>query len=207
MNNILQFRSHRCNSSEKDHFATPRDLQQMFVAEMTDLLRLSLDLTGEVEMAEKCLILAMRDCFDRSVVSKKWARLWARRMVVRNAIRLVFGIENDIQCETGRDFHLQPSEYHIEALRGSVAIRDLPDFDRLVFVLCVLERYSILDCAQLLRRSPKDAEDARERSATRVISVEERKHPQTLTTFRTGPCRDERGEFDGSYGPILDWPS
>lgn len=207
MSNVLQFRTNPRDSREIDADATPKDYQQMFVAEMTNLFRLSLDLTGDVEKAKKCLILAMRDCFEKSAVSKKSARLWARRMVVRNAVCLVLGTANDIQSETGSDLHLQPSEYQIEALRGSVVIQNLPDFDRLVFVICVLERYSILDCALLLRRSPKDVDDARVRSANRVILAEERDHLQQFTVSRTGTCgvwRDERSELDGSYGTILD---
>jgi DNA-directed RNA polymerase specialized sigma24 family protein len=186
MNNVLQFHSNRRDSKEKDPCATREDFHQLFAREMTNLLRLSLHLTADSEKAEKCLILAMRDCFERSVVSKKWAHLWARRMVVRNAIRLVLSTENDISCETGSDFYLQPSTFQIEALRKSSEILDLPDFDRLVFVICVLERYSILDCALLLRRSPKDVHDAITRATNRVVPVEERNDQETTAMNRTG---------------------
>jgi hypothetical protein len=125
-------------------------------------------------------------------------------------IRLVLGEENTLPdntfCETEANIHLQPTQYRIEALRESLAILDLPDFDRLVFVICVLERYSILDCALLLRRSPKDVHDARVRATNQVVSVEERNREGTAS-FRIssyGARGDGWGGLDGSCGSMLD---
>jgi hypothetical protein len=42
-------------------------------------------------------------------------------------------------------------------------ILDLPELDRFVFVICVLERYSVYDCALLLGRPPQDINEARRR--------------------------------------------
>jgi DNA-directed RNA polymerase specialized sigma24 family protein len=153
----------------------------------------------------------MRECFANSTVSKEWALIWARRTVVRNAIRLVLGTEDAmpsyIYSEEEPDFHLQPGEYRLEALRDSLAILALPDFDRLVFVICVLERYSILDCALLLKRSQKDVNDARVRAMNQVASAEERNRHESAATFSTrsyGACSNGKGEHDGSCGTLLD---
>jgi hypothetical protein len=181
----LRFPSHRRSASETHSFATDDDFEHLFVAEITDFFRLSLQLTANAEKADRCLIYAMRDCFGKSTISRGFARAWARRMVIRNAIRLVLGIDNDFACDAGCEFHLQPSGYRTEELRESVDVLDLPDVDRLAFVICVLERLSILDCALLLRRSPKDVNDAISRAAKRVVSLEDRNNSETLTTFRT----------------------
>lgn len=208
MKGALQFPSNRLHSIERDAYATPGDFQGVFAREMTDLFRLSLHLTADAEKAERCLILAMRECFAGSAVLKGWAVVWARRAVVRTAIRLVLGPEYvmpaDICDETGRDFHLQPNEYRIEALRDSLAILKLPDFDRLVFVICVLERYSIMDCALLLTRSPKDVNDARVRAIARVVCADERNRRESATTSPRGACCKEIGELDDSCGSLLD---
>ena len=50
---------------------------------------------------------------------------------------------------------------------------DIPEFDRLVFVICVLERYSMLDCALLLGRSPRDINEARQRVGNQVGQIDE----------------------------------
>lgn len=211
MKSALQFHSNQFKLIEENSHATTDDFQRLFAREMTDLFRLSLQLTADAEKAESCLILAMRECFANSNVSKEWALIWARRMVIRNAIRLVLDTENtlpsDICNEMESDSHLQSSEHRIETLQDSLAILTLPDFDRLAFVICVLERYSIQDCALLLKRSPKDVNDARVRAINQVVAAEERNRHEPATTFSTslhGACSNGIGALDDSRGSLLD---
>lgn len=210
MKSALQFHSNQFRLTEEDRYATADYFQRLFKREMTDLSRLSLHLTADAEKAEKCLILAMRECFANGTVSRGWALVWARRTVVRNAIHLVLGTENsipnDVCSEAGPDFHLQPRKYRVEALQESGAILALPDFDRLVFVICVLERYSILDCALLLRRSPKDVNNARMQAINRVVPIEElnRHEPaKSLSTIPDGGCSNGIGGLDDSCGSLV----
>lgn len=208
MKSSLQFHSNKSKLSQEDTFATPLDFQRLFAREMNDLFRLSLQLTADAEKAESCLIFAMRECISNTTVSKRWALTWARRTVVRNAIRLASGIEPvvpyDVDCEAEPGFHLQPSEIRIAALQDSPAILELPDFDRMVFVICVLERYSILDCALLLTRSPKDVNEARLRAITQVVSSKERNHHESNTTGLYGAWRNGIGELDDSCQSLFD---
>jgi DNA-directed RNA polymerase specialized sigma24 family protein len=196
------------HSRVNETHATPEDFQQLFAMEMTDLFGLSFRLTADAEKAESCLILAMRECFDSSCnVSKKWVRKWVRRAVIRNAIRQVLDKENTLYDgifrDIGSEFPLQPSEYRIEELQESLAILELPDLDRLVFVICVLERYSILDCALLMSKSPKEVNDARVRATNQVIEAEGWNHLVGSASVRgAGSCRER--EFDGSCGTLLD---
>jgi len=166
---VLPLHSHWLSSSEQDLFATFEDFGQLFGKEMTKLFWLAMDLTADADRAETCLILAMRDCFQKNSLAKHRVHIWARRMVIRNAMRLVLGIENEILCDAGLDFPLQPREFPIDLLRDSVAIRNLPDLDRLAFVICVVERYSILDCALLLRKAPQEVHDAIVRATNQVV--------------------------------------
>ena len=183
--------SFRRNSSGTRPYATDEDFRLLFETEITDFFRLSLQLTADAEKAERCLILAMRDCFRRNAIAKGFLRIWARRMVIQNAIRLVLGIHNDNGCDTGCDFHLQPSQYRIEELLESIAVLELSDFDRLIFVICVLERLSILDCALLLRRSPKDVNEAIVRAMNQVPCLECQDFTGATATFRTSPNQQD----------------
>jgi DNA-directed RNA polymerase specialized sigma24 family protein len=210
MNSALRFHSNQFKLIE-DTYATRDDFQRLFAREMTDLFRLALQLTADAEKAEGCLILSMRECFDNCTVAKEWALIWARRAVIRNAIRVVLSTDNatpdTINSETGPDFRLQLREYRIEALQDSLAILELPDFDRLVFVICVLERYAALDCALLLNRSPKDVNDARERAIDQVVSAEEWNRHKSATTFSSSlhsACSYELGECNWSCGSLFD---
>jgi hypothetical protein len=165
----LHLARHRQNSNETRSYATDAGFQELFTREMTDFFQLSLQLTADANKAGHCLTLAMKDCFGMSTILKGFARTWARRMFIKHAIHLVLGINNEFARDVESEFHLQPSQYRIEELRESIAVLELPDFDRLVFVICVLERLSILDCALLLRKSPKDVSDAIVRATNRIV--------------------------------------
>ena len=187
----LHLTSHRRNSNEARSYATDVDFQELFTSEMSDFFRLSLQLTADAGKAERCFTLAMKNCFGTKTIIKDFARIWARRMVIRNAIHLVLGIENDIASHPGSEFTLQPSQCREEELRECVAILQLPEFDRLVFVICVLERLSILDCALLLRKSPKDVQGAIMRATNQIASRADRNHKrrsQYLEPAAVGHC-------------------
>ncbi len=199
--------SHQLRTIEQDLFAIPEDFQQLFAREMTRLFCLAMHLTGDADRAETCLILAMRDCFRENSLAKHRVHAWARRMVIRNAMRLVLGIENEILCEAGLDFSLQPRELPIDALRDSAAIRNLPDLDRVAFVICVVERYSILDCALLLRKAPQEVHDAIVRATSQVVPTEEPKDGDATAESPGniyGGLWGKGSKLDGSCGSILD---
>lgn len=207
MKDVLQLKSHRVNTTEKRLYATPEDFEQLFAKQKTELLRLSLHLTADAGKAERCLILAMIDCVFRSTVSKDRVHTWARRMVIRNAIRLVWGTPNYILGESGFEFHLQPSELPLQELPESIVILTLPDLDRLVFVICVLERYSILDCALLLGKSPQEVYDAIVRAKRVVLPLEEwRDHETTAKSPGNmyGALCGQGNGLEGLCGSILD---
>ena len=95
-------------------------------------------------------------------------------------------VNNEFARDTESEFNLQPNRYPIEVLRESVAILALPEFDRLAFVICVLERLSILDCALLLMKSPKDVSDATARATNQIASLPDRNDTE-ITTIGSGP--------------------
>jgi hypothetical protein len=156
---------------------------------MTDFFQLSLQLTAEANKAERCLTLAINDCFGANTIIKGFARTWARRTVIRIAIQEVLCINNDLARDVESEFHLQPSRYRLGELRESRAVLELPEFDRLAFVICVLERLSILDCALLLRKSPKDVNDAMVRATNQIASLRNRNDTEMATTSRTSSCK------------------
>ena len=204
---MLPLYNHRLSSSEQDLFATFEDFGQLSAKEMTKLFCLAMDLTADADRAETCLILAMRDCFQKNGLAKHRIHTWARRMVIRNALRLVLGIENEILCEAGLDFPLQPNEFPVDAHRDSIAIRNLPDLDRVTFVICVVERHSILDCALLLRKAPQEVHDAIVRATNQVVPIEELTDDGVIATSPGNIYRSFWGEgstLDGLCGSILD---
>ena len=45
--------------------------------------------TGSHEKAEQCFVAGIEDCAQGSSVSRQWARSWARRVIIRNAVRMI----------------------------------------------------------------------------------------------------------------------
>ena len=204
---MLQTKAHRVNNTVNARFATAEDFECLFVKQTTDLLRLSLHLTADAEKAERCLILAMRDCFFRSIIAKDQVYNWVRRMVIRNAVRLIWGTPTDLLADPAQEFQLQPAGYPREVIVESVEILALPDLDRLAFVICILERYSILDCALLLRKTPQEVQEAVLRAADQVVSVEERLSldgAATSSPNANGASADRGIYLDSSCGSLLD---
>jgi hypothetical protein len=163
--------SERCEYARKEEFAN------VFESERVGLRRLALLLTANSEAAKRCLIRAFRECVASSSVSKEWVLGWTRRMVIRKAISLVMGPEGQSFANTndGADngsIAFSPDDL-LGAIAGSESILDLPEFDRFVFVICVLERYSVHDCALLLGRSPREINEARKRVGNQAGQIDE----------------------------------
>jgi len=87
---------------------------------------------------------------DGNSVFREWAHAWARRVIVRNAIRM---IEPWKRVGTAEDSMQQPEAHfdNNEVQEPSIAkVLRLNDFDRFVFILTTLERYRPHDCCDLL---------------------------------------------------------
>jgi len=158
---------HPRNSNRSRSYATEDDFQQLFTTEANDLFRLSLQLTADAEKAERCLILAMKDCFGTNTIFKDFAHVWARRMVIRSAIQLAFDVDHNSANDAETEFHLHSNGLHNDHQLESMVVLHLPRFDRLAFVICVS------DCALLLRKSPKDVNEAIVRAANRSGKIRE----------------------------------
>jgi hypothetical protein len=162
--------SERCEYARKEEFVS------VFECERVGLQRLALLLTANSEAAKRCLIRAFRECIATSSVSKEWVLSWTRRIIIRNAISLVMGPGGPSSVNTidDADNGLVAffSDDSLGATAESESILDLPEFDRFVFVICVLERYSMHDCALLLGRSPRDINEARQRVGNQVGQID-----------------------------------
>ena len=142
-----------------------------FECERVGLHRLAALLTGDSEIAKRCLTLAFGECMLSDSVSKGWVLSWARRTVIRNAIRLLTGGQS-LPTTCAESANGSPA-FALEAPslpEGSEWILDLPECDRLAYVICVVERYSAQDCALLLGKSARGIY----RTLNRIVDPERR---------------------------------
>jgi hypothetical protein len=88
-------------------------------------------------------------------------------VIIRNAINLVTNLGRDSPVEASDDAVNGLIAFsHDDSLVATAdfdSLFDLPELDRLVYVICLLEHYSMYDCALLLGRSLREVKDARER--------------------------------------------
>lgn len=147
----------------ENRYATCRDFLKIFDEDMPALYQLSFLLTGDHRKGERCFVGGMEDCARENGVFLEWARSWAKRAIVQNAI-------HELRPQRPQRSHSgSPALPQTAVARGQScsepfavdAVLGLADFERFVFVLCVLERYREHDCALLLGCSASEVRAAR----------------------------------------------
>lgn len=148
------------HASFTQQYAVSDDFYGIFQSEMKPLYLLAFLLTANHEQAERCLVAGLEDSVDGNRVFKEWAHSWARRNIIKNAIREVFpgqsqtiGVTEPAMPDPGMD-------------PAIAAIARLPPVERFVFVMSGLEGYSDAECASLLRLSRKVVAEVRKRVST-----------------------------------------
>src|SRR6266853_4558254 len=143
-------------------YATREEFLKIFDEDMNGLYQLSLLLTGDHQKGERCFVAGIDDCAKENRVFREWACAWAKRVIVGKAIR-----ELNPRRSYSNSSSLPSVFSHNQQSSGAIGRFDvetvlrLPDFERFVFVLCVLERYRQHECALLLGCSASDVREAR----------------------------------------------
>jgi len=146
-------------------YATAASFFEIYNEEMNSLLLLSIVLTADPEKAEQCFVSGLDECLHGIDVFMEWARLWARRAIIKHAIKLINPVpaQPKPQLLTGVDWRSTPKD---DNLIG--AIFALGAFERFVFVMSLLERQSDEECATLLSCRRRDIESARAQALKRL---------------------------------------
>jgi DNA-directed RNA polymerase specialized sigma24 family protein len=166
-----------------DLYASHEDFHTIFSEDLKEFYKLSFLLTRDPGKAERCVVDGLEDCVTGNRVFREWARSWAKRTIVQNAVRelkprpsqsnsqLSGGIFSNINQHSRRP----GGHFEIDA------VLRLADFDRFVFVMSVLEHYSEHDCALLLGCSAIEIREGRTRALKELAT--------SPGTFRKSPFR------------------
>jgi hypothetical protein len=131
---------------------------------MSALYLLSFLLAGSRDDAERCFVNGITESVRGYRVFKEWARSWARRTIILSAIRLFQPRQSSEtgkpDLATARSIDKLPLASQLEVS----AILELPSFERFVFVMSTLERYSDRECSILLGCAPREVTAARTRA-------------------------------------------
>jgi hypothetical protein len=152
-------------------YASSDDFRRVFDDDMNTLYLLSFLLTADREKAEQCFVSGLEDAVEGNPVFKEWARSWARRVIIVNAMKVV----NPQPVENNAGSSSAPVSSNGKTLPVEqveiAAVLGLEPFERFVYVLTVLERYSDLDCSLLLNCARRDVVVARARAFERIGSA------------------------------------
>jgi DNA-directed RNA polymerase specialized sigma24 family protein len=151
-----------CNGRDKaNEYATREDFCRVFTENLDRLYQLSLLLTGDPKKAEQCFVAGFEDSVKANATFKDWARSWAKRVIIKNAIHAL----QPHPGTTGSAIAGSP-----QRRSAAESLLALGDFDRFVFVMSVLERYSDKECSVLLGCSPQEIQTARIRALEQLAS-------------------------------------
>jgi len=162
------------NMAEVKHLTSPTqyasrsDFCRVFYEETDSLYRLSFLLTADSEKAQQCFVSGLENSVNGNPVFKDWARSWARRAIIQNAVRIIspWPTEENAPSDFNADERTLAKEQPEIA-----AILDLPPFERFVFVMSVLEHYSEHECSILLGCSRREVVAARGRALRQIGSA------------------------------------
>jgi hypothetical protein len=184
----------RTPRSQSGQYATSEDFCRVFADNLKQLYVFSFLMTADQELAERCFVAGLEESVRSNCVFSEWARSWAMRTIVQNAVRAL----QPYAC------HGSPSSFETsrsETSRSDTSRRDgresipagdfelyrvleLEDFERFVFVMSVLERYSDHDCGLLLGCSLQKVREARIRALDRMGELGHADHSRDVPTAR-----------------------
>ena len=151
-------------------YASSDDFCRIFYERTDELYQLSFLLTADHEKAEQCFVSGLENSVKGNRVFREWARSWARRAIIQCAVRAI----NPRPVEDGVPPNSRgSSEKLVVEQRDIAAILELRPFERFVYVMSVLERYSDQDCSVLLGCARRDVVAARSRALQQVGSAVE----------------------------------
>ncbi|HWR15355.1 MAG TPA: hypothetical protein VN577_11020 [Terriglobales bacterium] len=127
----------------------------IFNRDMDSLFQLAMVLTGDEAKAQKCFLAALEKCRKSTTVFRDWARSWARIAVIENAIEMIGPSAGKMDTRNAAYAGASP-EFDL--------VLRLDTFARFVFVLTVLNQFTIQDAAILLKCRPQEVENAKLRA-------------------------------------------
>src|SRR5580658_966604 len=149
-------------------YASSDDFRRVFDEDMNSLYLLAYLLTADREKAEQCFVAGLEDAVEGNPVCREWARSWARRVIIVNAVRSI----NPRPMEENRGPSSAPVSGKTPVEQVEIAaVLALEPFERFVYVMTVLERYSDQDCSLLLGCARRDVVAARTRTFEQLASA------------------------------------
>ena len=154
-------------------YATRSDFCHIYVEEMNGLFLLSLLLTADPQKAEQCFLSGFEDSVRNNYVFKERAHSWARRSIILRAIRLLCPQPREETESNGARLSplIENVPAEVQAYPDFARIVALNSFERFVFIMSILEKYSAQECSLLLGCFRRDVINAQATAVRHLASV------------------------------------
>jgi len=154
---------------EANQYTSTEYFCRFFDENLSSLHQLALLLTADHEKAEQCFVNGLEDCVNANDVFRKWARSWAERTIIQNAIRTLQPHPDHVSASLSAKAPVGAGPKHRRGGHLEIdRVLVLDDFERFVFVMSVLVHYSDHDCALLLSQSLREIREARVRASQQI---------------------------------------
>jgi hypothetical protein len=142
------FRSNKPKIADfRADYATDVDFCDVFTNDTKHLYLLTFLLIANLQESVQCFASTVEEAFQEPAVFKQWARSWVKRRLIENAIEIVA----PVSARNGQKRDLwSPGQRETKRECEIDTVTKLAAFERFVFVMSILERYSDWDCALLL---------------------------------------------------------
>jgi DNA-directed RNA polymerase specialized sigma24 family protein len=129
-------------------YATCKDFQQIFTEDMVGLHRLAFLLTADEAKAEQCFVVGLEESIRGNPVFRQWARAWSKRAIIQNAIKTIAPVPP--VNGAAKEPVARVTQYGSSPEGAAANVASWEPFERFVFVMAVLEGYSLRECSTLL---------------------------------------------------------
>jgi hypothetical protein len=163
-------------------YATPADFCKVLESDMKSLYLLAFLLTANHKHAEQCFASTVDAALQEQAVFKAWARSWVKRSLIKNAIQIAFRASGR---DTGKRDLWSLEQQGMPVDGGIDGVTRLAPLDRFIFVMSVLERYTIWECSLLLGCDMKKVIQVRTR-ALRGLAGQDAVLPRAEAIFSRG---------------------
>jgi hypothetical protein len=182
-------------------YASSDDFQQIFEEDMSGLYLLSLLLTADRQKAEQCFVSGLEDAVEGNRVFKEWARSWARRAIIQNAVRVINPKSPERNNRWSSDSRNgNETKFPTERPVEIGAVLRLEPFERFVYVMSVLERYSDQHCSALLGCARWEVPAARIRALQQIGNAMDSRSEQATTSSAIPTLREASSSVLQSLG-------
>lgn len=150
-------------------YANSDDFFRIFDENMNSLYLLAFLLTADHAWAEQCFVSGLEDAVEGNPVFREWAHSWGGRAIIQNAVRVVRPRPGDARGSLrsnseDSDYKTLPADRQMEIS----AVLGLESFERMVYVMTVLEHYSDHECSLLLGCARRDVLPVRTRALEKI---------------------------------------